>query len=145
MSCRRVHGAVAAAAGHGLSDDMNNELAGLVGQRTNFLTLANCQFIVACMHEDDIVLLDRALLQYDLLRGGEPPQTALRRCPRCADGTGPVWVMRWQVGQGCVSRGVEPIRVGKLRGLSRRMRPSVDGFGIITPGNQPGIANSPTV
>lgn len=134
-----MHGAVVAAAGHGLSDDMNKELAGLVGQRTNFLTLANCQFTVACMHEDDIVVLDRGLLQHDLLRGRDaPPQTALRRCPRWADGTGPVWVMRWQVGQGCVSKGVEPIRTGRSRGLSRRMRPSVGGFGIITPGNQPG-------
>ena len=68
-----MHGAVVAAAGHRLSDDMNKELAGLVGQKTNFLTLANCQFIVACMHEDDIILLDRGLLQYDLLRGREPP------------------------------------------------------------------------
>lgn len=68
-----MHGAVVAAAGHGLSDDMNKELAGLVGQRTNFLTLANCQFTVACMHEDDIVVLDRGLLQHDLLRGRDAP------------------------------------------------------------------------
>lgn len=79
----RVHGAVAAAtAGHGLSDDMNNEPAGLVGQRTNCVRLANCQFIVACMHEDDIVLLDRALVQSDLLRGREPPPDSPTQMPK---------------------------------------------------------------